>query len=353
MNRFVPILPFPFLIVAVLTLTIPSLAFCGHPSSFSVAIPTDPVLAQARIDSVALGSDPVVFGTGSVAWGTEEGLLVEAHSGKAVWWNKTNSPFKSGEITSIAFLDGEIWAGNRNQFAGSGLARLEGPTWKTYHPKRNEMLSELVNRLFVDSKNRLWIGYEERGIDCFIGKEYGRKTLRLFKSIKVKHGLIKGAVLALTGTGDHLWVGTNQGLCRLNPSEPDQEKFSYWTYKRNFPARIVYSLTSTVGGEIAAGTDLGLAMWNSKGDSWSFFAKDAGLIGLPIKALGWDGKRLWVGTYRGLQTFSEGKFAPPLNLDSGLPSDHIRCLAVRRVNPQTVEVFVGTDKGARVITARD
>jgi len=305
--------------------------------------PKDAVLANARIDCITVASQ-------AIAWGTGAGLFIERLDGTSVWYNKKNAPFKPQNFPAAVFSGKEIWTAVRTPVEGQGVFRFDGETWTRYHPQINEMLSDLVSCMLVDSKNRLWIGYEERGFDRFVGQEYGKKTLRLFGGVKVKDGLLSGEITSMVESGGFIWIGLNTGLNRYNPDGGEKTSLDKWTYGPNFPAQGVWALTPWGNGKVAVGTDMGLVL--PEGEGWKLFGMQDGLKMIPIRALCADGQRLWLGTTSGIQVFEGGKISNLINAESGLPANDVRCLAAVTQSDGSSKIYVGTEKGARIIIYR-
>ncbi len=306
----------------------------------TVTLPSDEKLSKTRIDSIWAGEAGVVWGTGA-------GVLWEKPDGTKSWFDRSNSPFKVEEFPGALIYQGHLWLGVRNPAAGQGLFRFDGKEWTQYHPRLNEMLSELVTCLLADGKDRLWIGYEERGIDQYVGHEYGKKTLRLFGGIKVKHGLLPGEVFAMVESGDSIWVGQSTGLSRFDPSKKGGASFQNWNGGKEFPAQAAFALVPDGAGKIVAGTDVGVVV--PAGDGWKVFGRKEGVLTFPVKSIVSDGRRFWFGTDNGLQALENGRVSNPVKIANGGLLQEIRCLCFSRNLNGSGRLLVGTENGARII----
>lgn len=303
----------------------------------------DERLADIRIDSVTLSSE-------TIAWGCSRGVCVQTSDWKVrQWWDAKNTPMgRILELAPIAYYGSELWVANRDQLGSRGLLRYDGKKWHVYS-LNDEMLSELVTTMLEDSKGRFWLGYEERGIDRYLGKE---KNLRLFRAIKVKSvgekkGMLGGAVTSLAWNGGYLWVGTAKGLCRIDPEADKKNAFKRWTYGTDFPAQMVTALAPYGDGSVIAATDFGLVFPNS--EKWNLLGLDSGLMRGYVKSLVVEGDRIWIAGMRGLQCYENGKFSTVMNASNILPSDNVRCMAAKTLPDGTSQLFLGTEKGARII----
>ncbi len=238
----------------------------------------------------------------------------------------------------------------RNPAAGQGVFQFDGQKWQRFHPSLNEMLSDLANCLLVDGKNRLWIGYEERGIDRFVGEGYGTKTLRLFSSIKVKDGLLKGSVNGLADSGGRLWIASTGGLCRFNPDSGHKVEFETWVGDINFPDQAVWAVVPYADGKVICGTDQGFVIPDGQG--WKLIGMKDGLSTVPVRTLCVEKNRIWVGHTNGLQVYENGRLSPLLYTPDLLPAQSVRCLAARPELDGTTRLYVGTEAGARVFILR-
>lgn len=306
----------------------------------SVLAPKDPDLASTRIDSVFVSSQSVVV------WGTKKGLYVEQPNGTGQWFNASNAPFTPEMFPCCAIYNGELWTAVRNPAEGQGLFKYDGTSWKKFHPKVEWMLSTLVTCMLVDSKNRFWIGYEERGIDQYIGAYFKTKPTMYFSSIKVKHGLLAGMVTGLVESDNRLWVGSHGGISSFIPKdfndESDDITFKNWSYPQ-FPARFVNGIVP-FQGKVAASTELGLVVPN--GENWKLLGAKDGVNNPPVHALAYDGNRLWFTTSEGIQFYQNGVVSKSY---SQLPSKNINCLHATPTANGGVKLYVGTEKGARLM----
>ncbi|MBF0544876.1 MAG: hypothetical protein HQM08_10605 [Candidatus Riflebacteria bacterium] len=306
-----------------------------------IVFPQDPDLMECRVSSVALGGN-------YTAWGTSKGVLIETEGGYAKWYNQSNSPLPVMEFPTIAFYGPEIWVGCRDQNLG-GVFKFDGTSWTAFNSKRYSMLAGMVNCLVADKMNRLWIGFQDYGINRYMGWSYGKPISELFKGLKVKHGLISGTVYCMADGGRYLWVGTNRGLAKMDTwaEEEEIDHHKHWNLENGFPAESVFSIAPYGNDSVAVGTDLGLIL--PDGDKWKILKKKDGLISIPIKSLVSEGNRLWLGTNRGLQCYENGKLSEVIDSTKGLPSDGIQCLAGTTQSDGSTKLFVGTNRGARIV----
>ncbi|MBF0408037.1 MAG: hypothetical protein HQM10_11820 [Candidatus Riflebacteria bacterium] len=322
-------------------ISIPSSGQNALVSKMKVVYPQDPAITDCRVTSVAAFDK-------YVAWGTNLGVLIESKNGFAKWHTPKNAPFKVNEFVSIAFYGPEIWVGCRS-FDGGGLFKYDGKEWTYFDPAKYSMLQGLVSCLLADRMNRLWIAYLEFGLNRYVGWSYGRQMSEVFTSIKAKHGLLSGTVYSMADGGRYLWVGTNQGLAKMDTFASHSDVFSHkhYTISNGFPGQAVFSLTP-YKDSVAAGTDLGFVV--PDGENWKVFKKKDGLISVPVKCMASEGDRVWIGTNRGLQCFENGKLLPDvIDSSNGLPSDGIHCIAAMTDSNGSSKVFIGTDKGARTL----
>jgi ligand-binding sensor domain-containing protein len=327
------------------------LAASGQPldiqNRVSILAPQDQTLANARIDGVSISPQNVV------AWGTGKGVYLEQPNGVGQWFNNQNAPFKVEMFMAPTFYLGDFWVSARNPVEGQGLFRYNGKTWTRYHPNYSYMLSTVVSCTLVDSLNRLWIGYEERGIDRFIGHKFKGNATTLFEGIKAKHGLLPSAITALAESGGYIWVGTMMGLTRFQlPPESlegsveegreEEIEFNQFLFPY-FPANIVHGLAPYKNSVIAA-TERGVII--PVGRDWRLLKRKDGVAATTVRHIAADGNRVWIGSPAGVQLYENDRFSLPIK---GLPTMAISALTVQSMADGSTKIFVGTPKGARLI----
>ncbi|WP_407430126.1 two-component regulator propeller domain-containing protein [Arcticibacter sp.] len=120
---------------------------------------------------------------------------------------------------------GNIWVGTTN-----GLLILDGKKrgrWKSYSKVKNDSTSLGINDIqyiFRDRAGRMWLGTSGGGLNLAIGDKVF-ESLK-FRSYTTAQGLSNDYVLSCTeDEGGHLWVATQGGLSRFDPSRGYFRKF--------------------------------------------------------------------------------------------------------------------------------
>lgn len=141
-----------------------------------------------------------------LVFGNSDIVLAEDFSGLQDWiiyeYNDTNG-LPTGEAnTVLQTRDGYVWIGSYG-----GLIRYDGTTFRNYS-KDGLILSSSIRCLFEDSKGRLWIGTNDRGVylyenDQFIHYEYDND--KEFLSVRC----------FAEDAGGNIYVGTTSGLGKL------------------------------------------------------------------------------------------------------------------------------------------
>lgn len=143
-----------------------------------------------------------------------------------------------------------------------------------------------------------------------------------------------------------LWAGTAAGVARF-------DGMIFETYKDDVPLLYKWATTAIVMDQVTPGTrkhvwfgTRGGGLFAFDGESWIHFGILEGLPDNVILSLARDGRRLWVGTRKGLCLF-DGNIWKTFNRESGLGGENIYAIQVTGSG-----VWVGTDIGVSVFDGR-
>jgi ligand-binding sensor domain-containing protein/CheY-like chemotaxis protein/nitrogen-specific signal transduction histidine kinase len=163
-------------------------------------------------------------------------------------------------VTALARdRDGFVWAATWD-----GLARYDGVGFRVWRHDPDDPQSlpgNLLQTLYVDSRNRIWVASEGGGISVM---DADRKGFRHFR--KAQHPQMESdEVFAIAGRGDEIWLGTYGGglysidardqVRRLRSSDPEVNAVL---------DRAILSLTFYAGDGILVGTLQGLVRCSEK-----------------------------------------------------------------------------------------
>ena len=202
----------------------------------------------------------------------------------------------------------------------------------TYNPRKkivkefipeqqNKLSGQIINNLFVDTKENLWIGTYSTGIYLLNDGE-----LKHFSLVE-KNSLNNSADYILSLHEDHsgkIWIGTYGGLFSFNGNN---YAFNSFKQELNNPKTLsnnyVFCMAEDLENRMWIGTASGLNLFDQKSGSFkSYFIKD-GLPSDVICGLEEDANgNLWISTQNGISRFDPGtKTFTNFNKDDGLQSN--------------------------------
>lgn len=138
---------------------------------------------------------------------------------------------------------GYLWVGTFN-----GIAKYdrERDRFLCYDPKTT-IATTAVRVILEDYKHTMWVATEDDGISKIqrdSGSGFAEKlTAKHYRHSQTnQNSLINNMVLTMTEDAYHkLWIGTNSGLCRL---DPETEVFTHFSVKNGFPDDLIMGLLS-------------------------------------------------------------------------------------------------------------
>lgn len=128
--------------------------------------------------------------------------------------------------SAASTADGAIWLGNFT----TGLNRMTGyggrvERWYVAPDDPRGLTGRAVVRLFVDSKERVWVG-TPRGLNLF--DEASGSFVHYLHDPSDSTSLPGDFIGALAeDTSGNIWIGTNRGLARYDPESESFERFAF------------------------------------------------------------------------------------------------------------------------------
>jgi signal transduction histidine kinase len=234
-----------------------------------------------------------------------------------------------------------LWVGTD----GGGLARLDEVQW-TALPIPRQLMKNKVTAVLETVEDggaaTLWVGT--------FGDGLLRQRSGEWKSLGSKDGLPSGKVRCLLETRQAgrrtLWVGTNDGLARL-----EGQAWKVDNMASGLAGNVVFALAETHDDSgratLWAGTDAGLSRLQD--GKWESFTTESGLVHNSVRSLletkDSEGRSvLWVGTVGGLSRFSAGRWTS-FDTRAGLPNNYVRSLLHTGGATGARGLWVGTDGG--------
>ncbi|PXY46251.1 hybrid sensor histidine kinase/response regulator transcription factor [Flavobacterium hydrophilum] len=205
---------------------------------------------------------------------------------------------KSGIYTITQDQSGVIWIGTN----GAGLYKFDGVNYIAYEQNskvNNSINSNLIYVVYVDVRNRLWIGTDE-GL-CLYNRD-----LNTFENINIQKKNVKETVISVKSIIEdnkgNLFLGTfNGGLLKLNT-----ESRKITTIKLDIPNStncLINCLAKDKNGTIYLGTNFGLKVVDpKKNEVKKVTINQKDLLTGTIVSMCIDSKQnLWIGNgYKGL-----------------------------------------------------
>ena len=206
---------------------------------------------------------------------------------------------KSGIYTIAQDQFGVMWMGTN----GGGLYKYDGINYVSYEQdskRSNSINSNLIYTIYVDSKNRLWVGTDE-GLCLY------NRNLDTFENIDLRKQNQKETVISVKSIiedrNGNIFLGTfNNGLLKLNVKSR-----AITSVKLDTPNTVNYLINSLVKdkkGIIYLGTNSGLKVIDPVKNEVKkvIIEKDNALLSGNIVSMFFDHKQnLWIGNgFKGL-----------------------------------------------------
>src|SRR5579862_1929472 len=290
------------------------------------AISTDNIpatLNHARISALMQDRD------GSLWVGTSRGLQ-RFNSKDGTVLEETDKE-SLGEITALREdREGNIWIGSTR-----GIERLRDSTFVTYSTAEG-LPSESNGPIYVDPEMHTWFAPLNGGLYWLRNGEV--KTV-------LRGGPGSDVIYSITGAGDDVWVGRQQGGL-THFSVRGEGIATTYTETNGLAENSVYAVHPSRDGTVWAGTLSG-GVSRLKDGIFTTYKIANGLASNSIAAIeeGLDGT-MWFATSGGLNALSHGQMRT-YRAQDGLPSDEVVSLLVGSDGA----LWIGTTGGLAVFTS--
>ena len=203
-----------------------------------------------------------------------------------------------------------------------GVSHYDGTTGRftTYSsdPNHSSSLSHnMVVSLYIDSKNNLWAGTWGGGLNRLDLNDPASSDPRravfthYHNDPESATSLSEDSVWTIHETADgSLWMGTQLGLNRLNPST---QKFSHYTEKQGLPNNVVLGILEDDNGDLWLTTNNGLAQFAPRTGKFEIYDSSDGLQSNEFNSNAYYRAKnglLYVGGINGFNLFKPQNIQP-------------------------------------------
>ena len=286
-----------------------------------------------------------------------------------IWTTKEGLPQNSIDcITQTG--DGYIWMGTQE-----GLVRFDGVRFTVFDKNNTaEIDNNYITSLFVDRRNRLWIGTYDGGLIVYANRQFHAvDTIALFENAHIRaihedrNGRLwvavrsRGVVCIDNGVQHvydttrgltsneawtfceddlgRMWIGTEEGI-----SIVENGRMQSLTTKNGLVSDIVNALCRGKDGTMWIGTNVGMMnvpLDLSDRSGRKIYSVDDGLPDRIVYSVYSDRSDLvWIGTRKGAALLNNGVIST-FTTGDGLSYEHVAAVFVDREK----NVWLGTDGG--------
>ena len=336
----------PLLVVVVILLLAPGMPVHGAPVAGPMtAVPSQDDLPQGvRSNSSSISPQWTPFNAGSglisndvtailadgdtIWFGTDAGI--SRYDG--LWTNfERGEAVPQGSVSTLVQLGdpATIWMGTDQ----GGLSSWDGQRWQP----RAELTSSINALAMVD--DLVWVG-TNTGIYALMpsGDQADQVApTPIEEMFSLPEALLNRRISALAQSGDHIFVGTEDGLWVHNGD------WTQFTQADELPSSVITAIWVSPTGSIWVGTGAGAAFWNPTTETWlTFITRNIEGDPVAVRSLWGDSLGLvWVGSESGAYRFDEEGNSLQLPGDVGLTTAFVQAIAP----DQHGYVWVGTVAG--------
>jgi signal transduction histidine kinase/ligand-binding sensor domain-containing protein/AraC-like DNA-binding protein len=245
---------------------------------------------------------------------------------------------------------GYLWIGG---YAGLYKFHPQKGTVKNYsaNTESNQLVSNTILSIFVDSRQRVWIG-TNAGLNLF--EKHTNKFVRFLHSNSDPTSVADNVVRSITeDPNGNIWFGTNNGLSKL---QADGKTFTNYAANAEDPTFLgwnrIYAVRADKLGQLWIGTEEGINIFNIASEKSFRVYPDTrnrySLNGKSVRSIFIDDAGIyWVGSYQG-GVNKYDKNLPFFNLRESNPLDPSGLtspIVTSFVEDPSGDIYVGTDGG--------
>ena len=221
-----------------------------------------------------------------------------------------NGYLTQNNLVTALELDNQnnLWIGTLN-----GLLVYEIETDKVSFIKaRDGLAGNDISAIFADTRNRIWIGSNQKGLTIY-DKKNGTFTV-------LKTNLGFSPTCIAESNDKTIWVGTQAGgILVFN----NLDLVKQFRMKDGLYSEYISTLVSAINGDIYIGTSRGLNIFRHNDNQFLRYSEKAGFIGIEVKRnasfTDRDGN-IWFGTVKGatridIAAESGDQSAPPIRIN--------------------------------------
>ena len=210
--------------------------------------------------------DIVTDSKGNLWIGTEKGICVFDYKTEKFRTYK-KEPYQSNSLVNDEIMcllkdsSGLIWIGTY-----SGVSTFN-PNNNFIHlksgPKDNGISDNVIHGIYEDNDNILWIGTNESGVNIINKENLKNLNKENVKPLnKENSNLISNSIEDITGFGDKIFIGTNDGLSVLSKQDKTADSYTITNYTEDngLPSNKIRSLFVDSKGYLWIGTREGVAI---------------------------------------------------------------------------------------------
>jgi len=234
-------------------------------------------------------------------WVAADGKLAWRASSTGIWTPISTEILQLTDPVPIVALAGDgagiVWGGT----GGNGPFRVINRTRLLAFSGEGEigLTTPFVQAVAVDGDGLIWFGTQS-GLFRLDEKMWVKE---LADNI-ISPGINRISALE-SSNSSQLWIGTSNAGIRMKPIEGGlgSERL-YTTATSNLPTNAISALTRDSADTLWAGTQIGIARYNSTGDVWERPVPIDALPSELVTSLLAEGSNLWIGTDNGLAVYN-------------------------------------------------
>lgn len=211
------------------------------------------------------------------------GINILKNQGNSISHLNTSKGLSSNNVFSLAQRkNGLVYIGTY----GGGVDVCD-PLTKKVTPlmhdslRRNEPIYKIVNVLYVDNDDNLWVGYEDGGVDKYTwNKDDNYSYVHYQNNPSNLKSISDNSILTINQDGKgNIWLGTRDGVNIYNKYN---DSFSAFRISDGLPSNTVVGVIEDNKGAIWISTLNGLSMFNTKDSSFTNYTTSDGLQSLKF-----------------------------------------------------------------------